>query len=105
MQTTWDSLSDQPFLIDPEQDVGTLITSIEEKQLQSKEDYEWFLDSFYWAKVVTSIHERAGHQCEKCSATDHLQVHHIWYPPRGTEMNHLDALLLVCQSCHQEFHQ
>jgi hypothetical protein len=105
MKASWDVLSDQPFLMDPEQDIGAFVSSLEHEQLQSREDYDWFLSSSYWGKVVAAVHQRAGQRCERCAATDHLQVHHLWYPPRGTEMKHLNALMLVCQTCHQELHQ
>ena len=102
----WDVLSEQPYLIDPDLDVSNeMIQPYEEGLVQREEDYSWFLDSKYWQSVRTAIYHRAGFRCEKCGSVDGLEVHHLWYPPRGTELQNLTALILVCNSCHRQLHQ
>jgi len=67
--------------------------------------YDEFLRSDYWEAVRRAVLARDGHKCRFCGATQNLQVHHRWYPPRGTEMQHLDALILLCSKCHHEQHR
>jgi len=67
--------------------------------------YDEFLASDYWQSVRKAVFARDGHQCKLCKSTENLQVHHRWYPARGTELKHLDALVLLCSNCHHKQHQ
>ena len=76
-----------------------------EYKWHSQLDYQEYLRSDYWESVKQAVKSRDRHKCRLCGLTLNLQVHHRWYPPRGTELQHLDALILLCSNCHDEQHQ
>ena len=66
--------------------------------------YQEFLHSDYWQDVKKAVLLRDKNRCQKCGAVDGLQVHHRWYPKRGTELDHLGALVTLCSRCHSREH-
>lgn len=45
---------------------------------------------------------RAGHRCQACDDTRHLEVHHRTYEHRGRELP--GDLIVLCSSCHTAVH-
>lgn len=67
-----------------------------------KADYQKYLRSPQWKALRAKARERAGNKCEMCGGSpDH--VHHVKYPKRHKD-DHLDNLVVVCESCHQKLH-
>lgn len=68
-------------------------------------DYADFLNSDYWRQVRQAVLARDQHQCQKCGEVKALQVHHLTYKHHRNELNHLEDLMTVCESCHSAIHQ
>ena len=81
----------------------TCITAQEISDLKSI-PYRDFLQTIYWDIVRKYKLHKAGYRCELCGARERLNVHHKTYEYRGEEYNHLDCLIVLCQECHQKFH-
>ncbi len=61
-----------------------------------------------WAGNWHAALERDGRQCQFCSATSKLNVHHIDGSGEtdGQEANHaMENLITLCASCHRDMHQ
>ena len=96
------------FESDLKEEYQTLCYKAEEDaeyKWHSQLDYQEYLTSDYWESVKQAVNSRDRHKCCLCGSTFNLQVHHRWYPARGTELDHLDALILLCSNCHHEQHQ
>lgn len=57
-----------------------------------------------WAEIRLQIIERDGGMCQKCGATEKLQVHHI-KPYRETQDNSHKNLVTLCVHCHGRVEQ
>lgn len=51
-------------------------------------------------KLMRYLHPR----CEVCGTTSSLQVHHKTYKHLGTEILHIEDLMVLCDRCHREAH-
>lgn len=66
--------------------------------------YKEYLSTPYW-KVVRKLKlRRANYKCELCNSSENLNVHHKTYKHKGTEICHLEDLIVLCQKCHAKFH-
>ena len=61
--------------------------------------YKKYIVSPQWKKKRKQVLERATYKCEKCNATEGLEVHHLTYDRLGQE--ELYDLLVVCKKCHE----
>lgn len=67
-----------------------------------KKEYGRYLASPEWKELRAKARERAGNKCEFCGGSpDH--VHHVKYPKRYKD-DHLDNLVVVCETCHSKLH-
>lgn len=66
----------------------------------TKEDYLEYLKSERWKKLRLIVLERCNHQCQTCTNTKHLQVHHRTYERVGHEL--LTDLGVLCRGCHSK---
>jgi 5-methylcytosine-specific restriction endonuclease McrA len=67
--------------------------------MERSKAYRDYMSSMqWWAKKGEAI-ERAGHKCERCGATESLEVHHLTYDQLGDERP--EDLLVVCPDCHR----
>jgi len=66
-------------------------------------DYEEYINSDAWRGKRESAFDKYGRICQKCQATNFLDVHHLTY----TNFKHeqLEDLRIVCRPCHQSIHQ
>lgn len=65
--------------------------------------YRTYLRTAHWQRVRALALERAGHQCELCSSTQSLEVHHRSYARLGFERP--DDVIALCAECHREHHR
>jgi 5-methylcytosine-specific restriction endonuclease McrA len=65
--------------------------------------YWQYLRTAHWAAVRHRALAVAEHRCFYCSATDHLDVHHLSYKRRGCELD--EDLIVLCRTCHDIEHQ
>lgn len=67
-----------------------------------KKEYQRYLVSPEWLKLRAQARERSGNKCEFCGGTpDH--VHHVKYPKKYKD-DHIDNLVVACESCHSKLH-
>lgn len=66
--------------------------------------YEEYQHTDHWRNMREKRLEIDGHCCAMCgtpaSESDRLQLHHNWYPERGTE-DVQNGLVMLCRRCHQ----
>jgi hypothetical protein len=65
--------------------------------------YTTYLKSERWKELREIVLKRCGHQCETCTYTKALQVHHRTYERVGHEL--LTDLIVLCRRCHERLHQ
>lgn len=73
-----------------------------EKELTPKEQYLEYLQTDHWKQTRQAALERAGHRCQLCATTEHLQVHHNSYANLGNEKP--EDLVVLCRKHHELFH-
>jgi len=70
--------------------------------------YDEYLKSGHWNEVRKHVLSSRSRRCCVCGEIGHdenrLQVHHLTYAHRGDEMNHLEDLVILCQTCHGRQH-
>lgn len=66
--------------------------------------YQEFLNSDYWQDVRQLVLARDNHTCQGCGVTTNLHVHHMTYEHHGSEHEHLDDLITLCEVCHCKVH-
>ena len=66
-------------------------------------DYSKYLKSQEWKKKREEVLERDGYKCQKCEATENLQVHHLTYKNIFNEP--LEDLQTLCADCHRKVHE
>ena len=64
--------------------------------------YSEYLKTDHWQNLRTRMLKRAGFKCQVCNQQGQLHVHHRTYKNRGNE--DLKDLIVLCATCHQEFH-
>lgn len=67
-------------------------------------DYKEFLQTPYWKAIAERVKYKAKNKCQLCNGTEDLNVHHRSYENHGDELNHMEDLICICQSCHQKHH-
>jgi hypothetical protein len=65
--------------------------------------YTEFLQTDYWRSIRLYL-LTTYQSCQLCCLTDQLQVHHRSYRFRGSEIFHLEDLIVLCGNCHARFH-
>ena len=70
---------------------------------EARERYSAYLQSDHWFNLKTEKVLRGGQRCENCPSQTMLHVHHINY--RDLYDCTLDDLMVLCQSCHADFHE
>lgn len=73
-------------------------------QAGNQSKYQEFLNSDYWQNVREQVLERDNHTCQGCGVTTNLHVHHMTYNNHGSEHEHLDDLITLCEVCHRKVH-
>lgn len=80
--------------------------------LYVKTKYKTHLESEYWVRVKRKIKLRDNFTCVigECGKQTKLSVHHITYQVYGfsivgSELQYLDWLILLCETCHHEVHK
>ena len=63
---------------------------------------EGYLKSSRWQKKREILHNRAGHRCERCGASEDLHIHHLTYERLRYERS--DDLKVLCKTCHTLAH-
>lgn len=69
-----------------------------------RKEYKDFLNTPYWKDTRDLVIERDENKCARCGSKEDLHVHHLTYVNHGKEMDHMDDLVTLCHSCHQEEH-
>ena len=62
-----------------------------------------YLRTAHWQRVRALALESAGQQCELCSSTDALEVHHRTYARLGFEWS--NDVIALCHECHRDHHR
>lgn len=73
------------------------------KELQEM-PYSNFLKTHYWEIVRNYVLYKKNNKCHLCPNNKYLQVHHRTYEHRGSEIFHLDDLIVLCKRCHSKHH-
>lgn len=76
----------------------------EVKSVIRKMKYTDFLETAYWKSIACHVINRDSNHCKICGSTKNLQVHHLTYKNHGDELHHLDDLVTLCKTCHEETH-
>lgn len=63
-----------------------------------------------WPIVKRKVRIRDNFQCVLCPSKIRLETHHLTYTVGGVsivgkELQHLEALVTVCEDCHSEIHR
>lgn len=82
--------------------LGLTFTRDLEKHFRHNMPYADYLLTEHWQKMRLEALERASHRCQVCNSSTTLNVHHRTYERRGNELT--EDLIVLCQSCHQLFH-
>lgn len=79
---------------------------IKNKELEAirHKPYSFFLETKYWKWVRRLVIKRDGNKCTKCLSKINLQVHHLSYKNHFNEHNHLEDLVTLCVTCHDNCH-
>ena len=67
-------------------------------------DYQDFLGTPYWKAIAAHTKYRAGYRCQLCNSRMGLVTHHRDYGIHGREHAHMYDLIVLCNYCHQKFH-
>lgn len=65
-------------------------------------NYQEYLQSNHWQMTRLRKLAKAGHRCESCRETTHLEVHHLTYKTLGKENE--SELIVLCSTCHEYTH-
>lgn len=85
-------------------EIHNRIIYVPDYQMKSvrKEAYSDYLQSGNWKVVRLAALHRAGHKCQICNGTEHLEVHHRTYERLGEEAP--NDLVVLDRPCHELFH-
>lgn len=64
--------------------------------------YHKYLTTYHWELVKQTKLDEVDHRCQVCYSPKKLNVHHRTYERLGNEK--LTDLTVLCQECHQLFH-
>lgn len=67
--------------------------------------YKSFLQTPYWKTVASRVRANGQYRCALCGSKEQLNVHHKTYEHHGEEAHYLGDLILLCQNCHERFHE
>ena len=67
-------------------------------------DYRDFLGTPYWKAIAAHTKYRAGYRCQLCNSRRDLVTHHRDYGIHGREHAHMYDLIVLCNYCHEKFH-
>ena len=67
-------------------------------------DYGNFLRTPYWKAIAAHAKYRAGFRCQLCNSANNLVTHHRNYGIHGFEHAYMQELIVLCDSCHNKFH-
>ena len=67
--------------------------------------YKMYLMTPYWQLVSNLARRKAKYKCQLCGSNESLNVHHKTYKHKGFEIINMDDLIVLCQDCHQKFHE
>ena len=67
-------------------------------------DYKEFLQTPYW-KTISSFLKIKKQKCEICGNAYNLHTHHKTYDHHGYELEFMEDLQVICETCHQKLHQ
>lgn len=79
-----------------------LLAAILAQQVRQSISYEEYLRTEHWRVTRMAALDRAEHQCQLCSNTESLQVHHRTYERLWGERP--SDLIALCRDCHARFH-
>lgn len=66
--------------------------------------YENFLDTIYWKLISAIKKEQANNNCQLCNSDKKLTTHHRNYKIKGLEIDNMNELIVLCDKCHNKFH-
>ena len=66
--------------------------------------YSNFLKTRYWQTIREYMIRTADNKCSACGSTKKLNVHHKTYEHHGSEIFHLEDLVVLCATCHKKAH-
>lgn len=72
------------------------------KRTERQAIYAEYLQSDHWGETRDRLIASAGHRCQRCGASEHLQVHHLTYVNLGNESD--EDLQVLCRRCHAVEH-
>lgn len=67
-------------------------------------DYRDFLATPYWKAIAAHTRYKAGYRCQLCNSGSYLTTHHRNYDVHGWEHAHMHELIVLCNYCHEKFH-
>lgn len=67
--------------------------------------YKRYLSTPYWQLVSNLARRKAKYKCQLCGRNNCLNVHHKSYINKGFEIMNMEDLIVLCQDCHQKFHE
>lgn len=79
-------------------------TGKEIKSICDNMQYKDYLQTPYWKATSELAKRKAKYKCQLCNNNDKLNVHHRNYDNKGKEINNLNDLIVLCEKCHQKFH-
>ena len=85
----------------------TLTNDAEKVLILKSMPYKEFLNTKYWKTIKEYIITNINNSCSLCNCDNErlLQVHHRTYDYKGEEFSHLSCLTILCNKCHQMFHE
>lgn len=76
-------------------------------QEEKREEYRSLLQTQEWQDFRKAVIAYYDNKCQKCGATDNLQVHHIAYKKSSAKLPwayYYKDLQVLCEKCHNEEH-
>lgn len=67
-------------------------------------NYKDFLKTLYWKTIAEKKKALSKFKCQLCSASGFLAVHHRTYSNHGYELQNMEDLIVLCNECHEKFH-
>lgn len=89
--------------------VISMLNSLDEWEIKdyvnNQMTYKRYLMTPYWQLVSNLARKKAKYKCQLCGSKESLNVHHKTYKHKGFEIMNTDDLIILCQDCHQKFHE
>lgn len=67
-------------------------------------EYKDFLKTPYWKAISAHTKYKVGYRCQLCNSLYNLVTHHRSYNIHGREHAHMHELIVLCDHCHNKFH-